>query len=43
MKIVYYDLETNGLQREAKILQFAFIGYDSGRDEPLQTCGICQP
>lgn len=43
MKIVYYDLETNGLQRAAKILQFAFIGYDSGRDEPLRLVEYVNP
>ena len=41
MKIVCYDLETNGFQ--PTILQFAFIGYDSGRTEPLRLVEYVNP
>lgn len=43
MKIVCYDLETNGLKRGAKILQFAFIGYDLERDEALRLVEYVNP
>ena len=41
MKIVCYDLETNGFQ--PTILQFAFIGYDSGITEPLRLVEYVNP
>jgi len=41
LKIVCYDLETNGFQ--PTILQFAFIGYDSERNEPLRLVEYVNP